>query len=105
MEEARHHSSLDPDSVKTEEIGLAILGGAGWIAVAAGIVCQIMWGGRYALLGVLAFALSRALMRIWQLARRQSFPRNRASSRMTRGLAIFWVFLSLCLSLPFWEVA
>ena len=91
MEEARQHSALDPDTVTPEEIGLAILGGAGWIAVAAGIVCQIMWGGRYALLGVLAFALSRALMRIWQLAR--------------RGLAIFWVFLSLCLSLPFWAVA
>ena len=105
MEEARQHSTLDPDTVTPEEIGLAILGGAGWIAVAAGIVCQIMWGGRYALLGFLAFALSRAMMRIWQLARRQSFPRNRASSRMTRGLAIFWAVLSLCLSLPFWAVA
>ena len=104
MEEARQHSALDPDSVTAEEIGLALLGGAGWLAVAAVIVCQIMWGGRYALLGVLAFALSRALMRLWQLARRQSFPRNKASSRMTRGLAIFWLLLSLCLSLPFWAV-
>ena len=105
MEEARQHSALDPDSVSPEEIGLALLGGAGWIAVAAGIVGQIMWGGRYALLGILAFAVSRAVMRLWQLARRQSFPRNKASSRMTRGLAIFWLFLSLCLSLPFWAVA
>ena len=104
MEEARQHSALDPDSVTAEEIGLAILGGAGWLAVAAGIVGQIMWGGRYALLGVLAFAISRALMRLWQLARRPSFPRNRASPRMTRGLAIFWLFLSLCLSLPVWAV-
>ena len=104
MEEARQHSAIDTDSVTAEEIGLALLGGAGWIAVAAGIVCQIMWGGRYALLGIVAFALSRALMRIWQLARRQSFPRNKASSRMIRGLAIFWLFLSLCLSLPFWAV-
>ena len=105
MEEARQHSALDPDSVTPEEIGLALLGGAGWIAVAAGLVCQIMWGGRYALLGILAFAVSRALMRIWQLTRRQSFPRNKASSRMTRGLAIFWLFLSLCLSLPFWAIS
>ena len=105
MEEARQQSALDPDSVSPEEIGLALLGAAGWLAVAAGIVCQIMWGGRYALLGVLAFAVSRALMRIWQLARRRSFPRNKASPRMTRGLAIFWLFLSLCLSLPFWAVS
>ena len=105
MEEARQHSALDPDSVTAEEIGLALLGAAGWLAVAAGIVCQIILGGRYALLGILAFAVSRALMRFWQLARRKSFPRNKASSRMTRGLAIFWLFLALCLSLPFWAVA
>lgn len=104
MEEARQHPPVDPDSVSAEEIGLALLGGAGWLAVAAGIVCQILWGGRYALLGILAFAASRALMRFWQLARRPSFPRNRASPRMTRGLAILWSFLSLCLSLPFWVV-
>ena len=104
MDEARQHSTVDSDSITPEEIGLALLGGAGWIAVAAGIVCQIMWGGRFALLGILAFAVSKALMRLWQLARRQSFPRNKASSRMTRGLAIFWLFLSLCLSLPFWAV-
>ena len=104
MEEARQHSALDPDSVTPEEIGLALLGGAGWIAVAAGIVGQFVWGGRCALLGALAFAVSRALMRLWQLARRQSFPRNKASPRMTRGLAIFWLFLSLCLSAPFWGI-
>ena len=105
MEKTRQHSTLDPDSVSAEEIGLAILGAAGWLAVAGGIVCQIWWGGRYALLGALAFAVSRALMRFWQLARRPSFPRNRASPRMTKGLAIFWLFLSLCLSLPFWAVS
>lgn len=104
MEEARQHSTVDSDSFTADEIGLAILGGAGAVAVAAGIVCQIMWGGRYALLGILAFTVSRALMRLWQLARRQAFPRNRASSGMTRGLAIFWIFLSFCLSLPFWAI-
>jgi hypothetical protein len=104
VEEARQHPALDPDSVTPDEIGLALLGGAGWLAVAAGIICQIIWGGPYALLGILAFAVSRALMRLWQLARRQTFPRNKASSRMTRGLAVFWLFLSFCLSLPFWAV-
>ena len=105
MEEARQHSALDSDSFTPDEIGLAILGGAGALAVAAGIVCQIIWGGRSALLGILAFTVSRAMMRLWQLARRSDFPRNRASPHMTRGLAIFWPFLSLCLSLPLWAVS
>jgi hypothetical protein len=104
VEEARQHSAVDPDSVSPEEVGLALLGGAGWIAVAAGIAGQTILGGRYALFGILAFAASRAVMRLWQLFRRDSFPRNKASPRMTRGLAIFWLFLSLCLSLPFWAV-
>jgi hypothetical protein len=105
VEEARQHSALDPDSFTPDEIGLAIVGGAGVLAVAAGVVSQVIVGGRGILLGILAFTASRALMRLWQLARRRAFPRNRASPQLTMGLAIFWLFLSLCLSVPFWGVS
>jgi hypothetical protein len=102
VEETRQHSTLDPDSFTPDEIGLAILGGAGVLAVAAGLAAQVIVGGRSILLGILAFTVSRALMRLWQLARRRAFPRNRASPQLTMGLAIFWLLLSLCLSVPFW---
>lgn len=104
MEETRQHSAVDSDTFTPEEIGLTVVGGAGILAVIAGIVSQFVWGGYSALLGFLGFAVSRALMRLWQLARPNSFPRNRASRQMTWGLVIFWMFLSLCLSLPFWAV-
>jgi hypothetical protein len=104
VEEARQHSSLNPDSFTPEEIGLAIVGGVGGLAVAVGVVSHFIVGGRSILLGILAFAVSRALMRIWQLARPNAFPRNRASPQMTIALVIFWLLLSFCLSVPFWVV-
>jgi hypothetical protein len=105
VEEARQHPALNPDSFTPDEIGLAIVGGFGWLAMAAGVLFQFIVGGRSILLGFLAFTLSRSSMRLWQLARPHAFPRNHASSTMRIALAIFWVFLSLFLSLPFWPIS
>ena len=102
MEEARQHSALKDDSFTIDEIGLAILGGLGFVAAAAGVVSDLIVGGRSMLLGLLAFTLSRLLMRSWQLARPHAFPRNRASSTITIAFAIMWLFFSLLLSLPLW---
>ena len=105
MEEARQHSALETDSFTFDEIGLAIVGGLGALAAVAGVLFYFIIGGRSILLGFLAFTLSRALMRLWQLARPHAFPRNRASSTITTGLAFLWVFLSLLLSIPFWPIS
>jgi hypothetical protein len=102
MEEARQHSALETDSFTFDEIGLAIVGGLGALAAVAGVVFYFVGGGRSILLGFLAFTLSRALMRFWQVARPHAFPRNRASSSITIAFAIMWVFLSILLSIPFW---
>jgi hypothetical protein len=102
VEEARQHSALKDDSFTIDEIGLAILGGLGFVAAAAGVVSYLIVGGRSMLLGLLAFTLSRLLMRSWQLARPHAFPRNRASSTITIAFAIMWLFFSLLLSLPLW---
>ena len=105
MEEARQHSALKPDSFTFAEFGLAIVGGVGALAALAGVVFYFIIGGRSILLGFLAFTLSRALMRLWQLARPHAFPRNRVSSTITTALAILWLFLSLLLSIPFWPIS
>jgi hypothetical protein len=105
VEETRQHSALKPDSFTFAEIGLAIVGGLGALAAVAGVVLHFIVGGRSILLGFLAFTLSRALMRLWQLARPHAFPRNHASSTITTALAILWVFLSLLLSIPFWPIS
>ena len=102
MEEARQHSALKDDSFTTDEIGLAILGGLGLLAAVAGVVSYFFIGGRGILAGLLAFTLSRTAMRVWQLARPDAFPRNRASPSITIAFAIMWVFLSILLSIPFW---
>jgi hypothetical protein len=102
VEEARQHPAVESDSVSLEEIGLAILGGLGALAVLVGIVCQFIVGGFSILAGLLAFALSRALTRLWQFTRPHAFPRHRTPRRLTLAFAAFWLFLSLCLSVPFW---
>lgn len=99
MEEARQHSAVESDSFTFDEIGLAIVGGLGALAVVAGVVGYFYIGGRGILLGLLAFTLSRAVMRFWQVARPDAFPRNRASPSITMAFAIMWVFLSIVLSL------
>jgi hypothetical protein len=105
VEEARQHSTLNADSFTPEEIGLAIVGGVGGLAVPVGVVFHFIVVGHSILLGFLGFTMSRAFMRLWQLARPDAFPRNQASSTMTIALVIFWVFLSLCLSVPFWPIS
>ena len=102
MEEARQHSTVESESFTLDEIGLAIVGGLGVLGAMAGVVGYFIIGGRSILLGLLAFTLSRTVMRVWQLARPHAFPRNRASSTITVAFAIMWVFLSILLSIPFW---
>jgi hypothetical protein len=105
VEEARQHSTLKDDSFTIDEIGLAILGGIGFLAAAAGVAGYFIVGGRSMVLGFLAFTLSRLLMRSWQLARPHAFPRNRASSTMTIAFAIMWLFFSLLLSVLVWAMS
>ena len=97
-------TNSDDHSFTPDEIGLTIVGGLGGLAVLAGVVFQFIVGGRSILLGFLAFALSRALTRLWQFARPHAFPRHRVSRRLTLTFAAFWAFLSLCLSVPFWGI-
>ena len=99
MEEARQHSALESDSFTPDEIGLAIVGGLGVLAAVAGMLGYFFIGGRGVLLGLLAFTLSRVVMRFWQVARPHAFPRNRASPSITMAFAIMWVFLSIVLTL------
>ena len=105
MEEARQHSAVESESFTLDEIGLAIVGGLGFLGAAAGVVGYFIIGGRSIVLGLLAFTLSRTLMRVWQLARPDAFPRNRASSTMTIAFAIMWVFLSLLLAVSLWAMS
>ena len=102
MEEARQHSTVESDSFTFDEIGLAILGGLGILGAVAGAVGYFFIGGRSILMGLLAFTLSRVLMRFWQIARPHAFPRNRASPSITIAFAIMWMFLSILLSIPLW---
>ena len=102
MEEARQHSTVESDSFTVDEIGLAIVGGLGILGAVAGVVGYFFIGGRSILLGLLAFTLSRVLMRFWQIARPHAFPRNRASPSITIAFAIMWLFLSILLSIPLW---
>jgi hypothetical protein len=105
LEKARQHSAVESDSFTFDEIGLAIVGGLGVVGVMAGVVGYFFIGGRSILMGLLAFTLSRVLMRFWQVARPQAFPRNRASSSITIAFAIMWMFLSILLSLPLWAMS
>ncbi len=105
MEKARQHSAVESDSFTFDEIGLAIVGGLRVVGVMAGVVGYFFIGGRSILMGLLAFTLSRVLMRFWQVARPQAFPRNRASSSITIAFAIMWMFLSILLSLPLWAMS
>ena len=102
MHETRQNSTVESDTFTFDEIGLAILGGLGFLGIAAGVVGYFYIGGRSILLGLLAFTLSRVLMRFWQIARPHAFPRNRASPSITIAFAIMWLFLSILLSIPLW---
>lgn len=102
MDETRQNSTVESDTFTFDEIGLAILGGLGFLGIAAGVVGYFYIGGRGILLGLLAFTLSRVLMRFWQIARPHAFPRNRASPSITIAFAIMWMFLSILLSIPLW---
>jgi hypothetical protein len=104
VEKARQHSAVESDSFTPDEIGLAIVGGLGIAGLVAGVAGYFFIGGRGIVLGLLAFTLSRVLMRFWQIARPHSFPRNRASSSITIAFAIMWMFLSILLSLPLWAM-
>ena len=75
---------------------------SGNVGAVAGAVGYFFIGGRSILMGLLAFTLSRVLMRFWQIARPHAFPRNRASPSITIAFAIMWVFLSILLSIPLW---
>ena len=105
MEEARQHSTVESESFSLGEIGLAIVGGLGLLGAAAGAAGYFIIGGRSIVLGLLAFTLSRTVMRVWQLARPDAFPRNRASSTMTIAFVIMWVFLSLLLAVSLWAMS
>ena len=104
MEKARQHPAVESDSFTLDEIGLAIVGGLGIAGAVAGVVGYFFIGGRSILMGLLAFTLSRVVMRFWQVARPHAFPRNRASSSITIAFAIMWMFLSVLLSLPLWAM-
>ena len=104
MEKARQHSAVESDSFTPDEVGLAIVGGLGIVGLVAGAVGYIFIGGRGIVLGLLAFTLSRVVMRFWQIARPDSFPRNRASSSITMAFAIMWVFLSTLLIVVLWAM-
>ena len=105
MEEARQHSTVESDSFTVDEIGLAIVGGLGILGAVAGVVGYFYIGGRSILLGLLAFTLSRVLMRFWQIARPHAFPRHRASPSITIAFAIMWMFLSILLSVALWAMS
>lgn len=97
--------SVESDAFTTGEIGLAIVGGLGILAIAAGVVGYFFIGGRGIVLGLLAFTLSRAVMRFWQISRPDAFPRNRASSSITTAFAIMWVFLSVLFIAVLWAMS
>lgn len=105
MEEARQHSAVESESFTLDEIGLAIVGGLGFIGLVAGVVGYFFIGGLSIVLGLLTFTLSRTVMRVWQLARPDAFPRNRASSSITIAFAMMWVFLSLLLGVALWAMS
>jgi hypothetical protein len=102
---ARRNSTVCSDTFTFGEIGLAIVGGLGIAGVAAGVVGYFFIGGRGIVLGLLAFTLSRVVMRFWQIARPEAFPRNRASSSITMAFAIMWVFLSTLLVVVLWAMS
>jgi hypothetical protein len=104
VEEARQHSAVKDDSFTPGEIGLAVFGGLGILGVVAGVVGYFFIGGRGIVLGLLAFTLSRVVMRFWQITRTESFPRNRASSSITMAFAIMWAFLSTLLIVVLWAM-
>ena len=83
MANARQQSAAESDSFTSDEIGLAIFGGLGILGIVAGVVGYFFIGGRSIVLGLLAFTLSRIVMRVWQIARPEGFPRNRASPSIT----------------------
>ena len=105
MGRARERSVVESDSFTPDEIGLAIVGGLGIAGVVAGVVGYFFIGGRGIVLGLLAFTLSRVVMRFWQIARPHAFPRNRASSSITMAFAIMWLFLSVLLAVPLWAMS
>ena len=105
MEKARQHSVVESDSFTSDEIGLAIVGGLGIAGVVAGVIGYFFIGGRGIVLGLLAFTLSRVVMRFWQITRPEAFPRNRASSSITMAFAIMWVFLSTLLVVVLWAMS
>jgi hypothetical protein len=104
VEKARQHSTVESDAFTFGEIGLAIVGGLGIVGLLAGVVGYFFIGGRGIVLGLLAFTLSRIVMRFWQIARPEAFPRNRASSSITMAFAIMWVFLSTLLIVVLWAM-
>ena len=105
MGKARQRSTVESDSFTFGEVGLAIVGGIGIVGLVAGVVGYFFIGGRGIVLGLLAFTLSRVVMRFWQIARPEAFPRNRASSSITTAFAIMWVFLSVLLIAVLWAMS
>ena len=105
MGKARQPSDVDSDSFTADEVGLAIVGGLGIAGLVAGVAGYFFIGGRGIVLGLLAFTLSRVVMRFWQIARPEAFPRNRASSSITMAFAIMWVFLSTLLIVVLWAMS
>ena len=105
MGRAQRNSTLESDSFTPDEIGLAIVGGLGIVGLVAGVTGYFFIGGRGIVLGLLAFTLSRVVMRFWQIARPEAFPRNRASSSITMAFAIMWVFLSTLLIVVLWAMS
>ena len=104
MANARRQS-VDSDSFTADEIGLAIIGGLGIVGIVAGAVGLFFIGSRSIVMGLLAFTLSRVLMRFWQISRPDAFPRNRASSSITIAFAMMWVFLSILLGVILWAMS
>ena len=105
MAKARQRSNVESDSFTSDEVGLAIVGGLGIVGIVAGVIGYFFIGGRGIVLGLLAFTLSRVVMRFWQIARPEAFPRNRASSSITMAFALMWVFLSVLLIAVLWAMS
>ena len=93
VEEARQHSAVRSESFTfgRSRAGRSLADSAA-LGVVAGVVGYFYIGGRSILLGLLAFTLSRALMRFWQIARPHASRGTARPRSITMAFAIMWMF-------------
>ena len=97
MEEARQHSALS-----VEKKAFIAVFAAGLLAIAIGILLQILLGTPSLHIAAILFAISRAAGTFWQAISPESAA-WRQPSRVLAGLwAAFWLSCAVGLSLPFW---